>query len=270
LIVSNFLFSVLTFVAMLGSLASPRPRCGFASAVSLARKGMSTRRHMMTTKSPVGPALELSLHRKFSLTAIIRKEIERMIEAGELNPGDWVNEAMLASRLSVSRGPVREACRGLEQSGLLQVIVNRGVFVRKVENQEAAELYDLRAALFGLAGKTLAPTITEAQLTTLRGILNAMDRAAAGKGDLSKYYPLNLEFHRKLLEFAGNSRLLAAYQSFIQELHLFRRSGLVSAGRMAESNREHRAIVEALAKRDPRAASRLMEAHVLDAKRRIH
>src|ERR1700761_3235398 len=102
----------------------------------------------LSTKStrkaiPAGSA-ERDLRRSRSLSYIKRREIERMIEAGELKPGDWVNEAMLASHLSVSRGPVREACRGLEESGLLEVIVNRGVFVRKISEKEAGELYDLR------------------------------------------------------------------------------------------------------------------------------
>jgi DNA-binding GntR family transcriptional regulator len=217
----------------------------------------------------VDPALALIIRREVSLTSIIRKEIERMIEEGVLNPGDWINEAMLASRLSVSRGPVREACRGLEQSGLLQVIVNRGVFVRKIETEDAAELYDLRAALFALAGRTLAPKVTKTQVALLRNLVNAMDRAASGEGDLAKYYPLNLEYHRKLFEFAGNARLLATYQSFVRELHLFRRRALEPTGRMAGSNSEHRGILDAIAAHDAEAASRLMEAHVLDAKQRV-
>ena len=52
--------------------------------------------------------------------------------------------------------------------------------------------------------------------------LYMMNHASAGTGDLAKYYPLNLEYHRTLFEFAGNPRLLAVYQSFVQELDLFR------------------------------------------------
>jgi DNA-binding GntR family transcriptional regulator len=202
------------------------------------------------------------------LTAIVRDEIIRMIETGALAPGVWVNEADLAARLGVSRAPIREACRGLEQSGLLSFVVNRGAFVREIDPVEAAELYDLRSALFALAGRELAPVIHEKQLRILAKLLDDMD-AAADDGDLDVYYPLNLLFHQTLLEFTGNRRLLLTYQSIIRELHLFRRKALVTRERMSDSNAEHRAIYAALRAKNPVAAASLMEAHVLNAKKRI-
>ena len=202
------------------------------------------------------------------LTDVVRDEIIRMIETGTLAPGVWVNEADLAARLGVSRAPIREACRGLEQSGLLNFVVNRGAFVREIDRSEAAELYDLRSALFALAGRELAPVISEKQLQILAKLLDDMDVAAAD-GDLDVYYPLNLLFHQTLLEFTGNRRLLQTYQSIIRELHLFRRKALVTRERMSDSNAEHRAIYAALRAKNPVAAASLMEAHVLNAKKRI-
>jgi DNA-binding GntR family transcriptional regulator len=202
------------------------------------------------------------------LTDVVRDEIIRMIETGTLAPGVWVNEADLAARLGVSRAPIREACRGLEQSGLLSFVVNRGAFVREIDRSEAAELYDLRSALFALAGRELAPVINEKQLQILARLLDDMD-AAAADGDLDVYYPLNLRFHQTLLEFTGNRRLLQTYQSIIRELHLFRRKALVTRERMSDSNAEHRAIYAALRAKNPVAAASLMEAHVLNAKKRI-
>ncbi|HTH99115.1 MAG TPA: FCD domain-containing protein [Stellaceae bacterium] len=213
-------------------------------------------------------AESLRFRKETSLTVIIREEVARMIEAGELLPGAWVNEAELAQRFGVSRGPVREACRGLEQAGLLHFVVNRGAFVRQIDATEAAELYDLRSALFALAGRTLAPIITKDGLAQLDGLTRAMEEAAR-LGDLEAYYPLNLQFHRAILELGGNKRLLNAYQNCVRELHLFRRGGLVTAERMTKSNAEHQAIVDVLRSRDGDKASRLMEAHVLRAKKRI-
>src|SRR5882757_8109001 len=131
----------------------------------------------------------VAAHKQASLPSIVRDEIIRLIETGALLPGVWVNEADLAARLGVSRAPIREACRGLEQSGLLSFVVNRGAFVREIDHVEAAELYDLRSALFALAGRELAPVISEKQLQILAKLLDDMD-AAAADGDLEIYYPL--------------------------------------------------------------------------------
>lgn len=210
----------------------------------------------------------LRLYKETSLTAILRDEVSRMIEMGELLPGTWVNEAELAQRYGVSRGPVREACRGLEQIGLLRFVVNRGAFVRQIGPQEAAELYDLRSALFALAGRLLAPIIDRKGLAQLDDLIVQLDSAAA-KGQLESYYPLNLQFHRTILELSANSRLLTAYQNCVRELHLFRRSALVSKERMKASNTEHRAILKALRTHDGAKASQLMQDHVLNAKARV-
>src|SRR3546814_20695516 len=70
--------------------------------------------------------------------------------------GDRLNETVLSERFQVSRGPVREACLGLERTGLIRNVPNRGVFVREMSATETVEPYYIRAALFGHAGKQLA------------------------------------------------------------------------------------------------------------------
>ena len=77
----------------------------------------------------------IALRRTQSLTAIVHREVERMILSGELKPGQRVNEQALAGRLGVSRGPIREALRALERSGLLTSVVNQGVFVREIADR---------------------------------------------------------------------------------------------------------------------------------------
>ncbi len=210
----------------------------------------------------------LRSRRDVSLTSLVRQEIERCIEAGELNAGDWINEAMVAARLGISRGPVREACRGLEQSGLVTLVVNRGAFVREIDAKEAAEIYAVRAALFGFAGLVLAPVITAAQVRVLRQMHTAMQRAAVTER-LDAYYPLNLQLHAELLAQTGNARLARQYAAAVRELHLFRRRALVTPGRMRESNAEHAAIIRSLAAHDADAARSLMERHVLSGRDRV-
>jgi phosphonate utilization transcriptional regulator len=211
-------------------------------------------------------ALAFKIRRTESLATLVRKELERMIVSGDLKGGDRLNEIALAERLGVSRGPIREACRGLEQSGLVEVVVNRGTFVRQISLDQALEIYDVRCALFGMAGRLLAARVTPEQLQRLTALVDAMDAAA---DNIDAYYPLNVEYHVSLVEFCGNASLLATYRNLAKELHLFRRRGLVSEGSMSVSNREHRAILTAIAARDGARAEALMERHVLAGKARL-
>ena len=79
----------------------------------------------------------IALLRTHSLATLAHKELERMILAGDLPAGGKLNEAEVASLLGISRGPVREAFRALEESGLVRVEKNRGVFVRQISMAEA-------------------------------------------------------------------------------------------------------------------------------------
>ena len=207
----------------------------------------------------------LEVLRTQSLAQAIRQEIERMILGGELKAGDKVNESRLAKRLSVSRGPIREALRSLEHSGLAEVVVNRGVFVRELSRQEALDVYDIRASLAGLAARTLAERITSEQVAVLTALVERMEQVC----DFDAYYPLNLEFHARIMAFSGNARLAALYQGCVNELHLFRRQSLVQGGGLQVSNREHRGVLEALRTGDAERAARLMERHIRAGKQRF-
>src|SRR3546814_17755506 len=74
--------------------------------------------------------------------------------------------------------------------------------------------------------------------------------AAAAQSDFETYYPLNLEFHRTIVESAGSKTLFAEYLRFVKKMHLFRAKSLVQGGGLAVSNREHREMVDALASGD--------------------
>ena len=188
-----------------------------------------------------------------SLSNVVQGEIERMIIDGELKPNERINENALSQRLGVSRGPIREACSAIAAMGLIEIIPNRGFFVRALTNDEALELSQARAGVFGCMAMVLAEKITDKQLAELRVLLKKMDEIAAS-GEVTVYYPVNLEFHRRLAEMAGNKRLELLYQSFVRELHIQRYRALSSGDTLGVSNAEHKAIVDALASRDPIAA----------------
>lgn len=218
--------------------------------------------------SPVPPSA-LELVQSNSLPMLVAREVERMILAGELSVGERVNESALAARFRVSRGPVREALRGLEESGLLRLEKNRGVFVREISLAEADEIYDLREALDELVGRRLAKRFEEPARAAVRALLEEMDRAAA-QGDAAAYHMINLRFHDTLVEATGNAKLIATYRRLIKELHLFRLKGLTAGGGLPVSNDEHRAIVKAIGAGDADGAGRRMRDHVRASRKRMH
>lgn len=232
---------------------------------------------MRCMSPPAGPAVAetapaphptIALLQSHSLAGVAQSELERMILSGELAPGAKLTEMTLATRLGISRGPLREAFRMLEEAGLVRTEKNRGVFVRDIPIDEAVEIFDLRAAMDELVGRRLAETITPPQLKQVKQLVDQMEKAVKA-GDVRGYHLLNLQFHDRLVEMAGNRKLSAIYRKLIKELSLFRRLNLEGPdGVLPASAGEHRAIVKAIAAGDAEAAGRAMFDHVMESKER--
>lgn len=210
---------------------------------------------------------DIAMLQSRSLTRAVQQEIERLIVSGELQPGAKLNEALLADRLGVSRGPVREAFRVLEEAGLVRQEKNRGVFVRDVDFDEAMEIYELRAMMDAQVGRMLAQSIVPAQLKELRAMVQTLERTARA-GEVDDYHLLNLRFHDHLVELTGNRKLASIYRRLIKELSLFRRMNLAAKVTVLASAAEHRRILKAIASGDAEAAARTMSEHVLASRDR--
>lgn len=221
------------------------------------------------TPTDGAPAPAIRLVQSNSLAMLVQREIERMILAGDLAAGAKLTEANIAEKLGVSRGPVREAFRALEASGLVQIEKNRGVYVRQISLKEADEIYELRALLDEFVGRRLAETATAAEIRDLRHIVDRMEKATA-RNDVDAYLAANLDFHDRLVELTGNVKLLHTYRRLVNELHLFRRATLAQGGALPVSTREHREIIDRIAARQPAAAGRALHDHVLASRARMH
>lgn len=202
-----------------------------------------------------------------SLSTLAQRAIEQLIASGEFSPGERINENILACELGISRGPVREACRTLAAQGMVQLIPNRGVFIRVISEDDARNVYELRAGIFGYAGMLLAPYINKAQLAYLKTLIDQMEAAIQAQ-DFDRYYAPNLTFHDFLVTATRNQRLVETYHDLVRQLHLFRTRGLVAGNGMVASNQEHREIVAALAARDPQRAFAAMAGHVTEGRNR--
>ncbi len=209
--------------------------------------------------------------RETSLAKLVREDLLEHILQGQLQPGERISEPDVASRLQVSRVPVREALRELESSGLVVSRKHAGVFVRAIEAQEVRDLYEVRSLLDGFAGAKAA-ALLQADREGLTQALNASIaamRQAHGENKLSVYYSENLHFHWMIVVAARNEQLSRTYQEVVQKLHLARLQSLAQVSGMTTSISEHQSISEAIDQGDVRSAQSLLADHVTQAHQRL-
>jgi DNA-binding GntR family transcriptional regulator len=209
--------------------------------------------------------------RDTSLCKLVRDDMLALILKGVLKPGQRINEPDVASRLQVSRVPVREALRELESSGLVVSRKHSGVFVRELDADEIRDLYQLRGLLDGFAGRCAAglpPDQREPLLGLLDSAVQAM-RQAASDLDVQRYYAENLRFHWAIVESVGNRQLSDSYRGIVQKLHLSRLKNLAQDIGMQASVAEHVELVLALRNADAPRCEALMAHHVGDAYERL-
>ncbi|MGU3400626.1 FCD domain-containing protein [Brucellaceae bacterium D45D] len=203
-----------------------------------------------------------------SLSQGVYRDLEQMIIEGQLGPGDRINEKALAEQRGISRGPIREACRRLEEAGFVKFTINRGFFVRVLDLKEIIEIYNIRAALFHYAGKILARRVTNEQLEELSD-LHAQMQASIGRGDANLFYTLNRQFHSRIMVFTRNRRLAEIYEGLDKELHIWRKRALILDGNVQASSDEHGVILDLLRNGNASRLAEILRDHSLAGRNRL-
>jgi DNA-binding GntR family transcriptional regulator len=176
----------------------------------------------------------------------------------ELEPGSWIDEMKLAEEYGISRTPLREALKVLAAEGLVTMKVRRGAYVTEVSERDLAEVYHLLSLLESDAAGVVATQATDAQLAELQALHNELESAV---GDRDKFFAINERFHMRLLDIAGNRWRNQMVTDLRKVMKLNRHHSLLKSGRIEESLAEHRAVMEALSRRDAAAATQRMQEH---------
>ena len=186
----------------------------------------------------------------------------------ELRPGERTSVNMLAERLEIGRTPVKEAITRLQTEGLLSVAGRSGTVVNSIDAEQAAQLFSLRQVLEDFAAEEAVKHVTAKQLGRLKKLAQEMrEHSLDNTGDrilsTANFVRTNVEFHALIVEASGNHFLLRLYSQIQMQLQIV--TYLIHRGydpRAAERRqKEHEAIVRALAARDGKALKACLRSH---------
>ncbi len=201
-----------------------------------------------------------------STAGIIASRIRERIIDGTFAPGSPLGEAQLASRLGVSRGPVREAMQRLIQEGLLTNRRNRGVCVISLDEDDIADIYSARSVIEKEASRILIRTGDTASLGELEELTSRMSEAA-GTVEWAELTNLDLRFHETLVGASGSGRLMRMFGTLVAETRICL-SQLEPAYPVHEHLvEEHRSLLEAMRLGDEGRTLELIDKHLADAVR---
>lgn len=190
--------------------------------------------------------------------------LEKMRDAifsGHFKPGERLVERNLCEQLDVSRSIVREVLRHLETEGLVESIPHQGPVVATLDADQAAQIYDIRALLEGQAARLCAEKASDAALKKLAQ-LNTRVQAAFKDEDFHEVIVRTSAFYEAMFAASGMTVAWGVVQSLNARVNRLRVLTISSSGRRAESAAEMDRLVEALRKRDAKAAQEASEAHV--------
>jgi len=204
--------------------------------------------------------LDYPSERILSLRERIVEFIKDSVVSGRLKPGERVPEQEIADNLGISRTPIREAFRQLESEGFITVTPRKGAVVSPITDKDVREFYEIKSLLEGFAARRACAKLNVKDIKKLEG-LNAQMERAADRGDVKAFFKLDSQFHDQFLEACGNVKLLALIHHLVKQFERFRITAMSLPGRMKDSVKQHRGILDAFSKGDAELVERLVRAN---------
>lgn len=187
--------------------------------------------------------------------------LEDSIARGEYLPGEKLNMADIAAKLSVSRIPVSEAFQYMGKQGLIELIDNRGAFVKKYTIQEAFDIYEVWTQLELLACQMAAGNINKSQENQINKNL-AKQAKAVDEDNFVEFTYLNKEFHMLICQISGNGFLVELMENVLNRAAIFRMLSLLYPMRMHESYAQHQELLECIKAKDRDAIEKMVYKHM--------
>jgi len=213
----------------------------------------------------VVPVLKPIATRDASLVDLVEAALEEAILTGTLDGASPLAEADLAKALGVSRSPIRDALKRLAHKGLVEARPRRGMIISRFAPDQIEDFCDLREALEGLAARLAAERMQAEEIEALRQHLASVERQVAA-GESRGYPSGDDDFHARILRGARSRQLQGTMEGIQARVRLLRRRSGSTRERARLALAEHRAILAAIASRDPAAAEAGMRQHIRNAR----
>jgi DNA-binding GntR family transcriptional regulator len=188
----------------------------------------------------------------------VAERLREAIFARALEPGSWIDEQRLAAEYGISRTPLREALKVLAVEGLVTMKVRRGAYVTEMSKADVEQVYHLLGLLESDAAAQVARHAGAEQRAELDALHVLLERQTRSR---EAFFATNERFHMALLRIAGNRWAEQVVTDLRKVMKLNRHHSLFKQGRIADSLAEHRALMQAIAKRDASGAARTMRLH---------
>ena len=206
-------------------------------------------------------------HRTVSLAEQVFDRLETDILSGKYQQGEILTELKLVADLGVSRTPIREALRRLEQEHIIENSP-KGIVVLGVSKKDLEDILEIRMRIEGLAAYMAAKRITDEELETLRETVE-LQEFYVPKRDADRINGMDSKFHLLIYRFSGSVPLYDTLVPLHKKVLKYRKASVENEVRSSHSSQEHRAIFEAIAAHDAPLAEERMRAHIANAKEYI-
>ncbi len=200
--------------------------------------------------------------RELSLQAY--DEIRRRILDGEFPPSSPISEYQLAAALNISRTPVREALKRLEEEGLVWSIPNKGTFIAEISAQDIMEIYQVRERLEGLAAYIAAEQMSEDDILQLEKEISLLNELKS-TGRRDEIFQCDIRLHKLIIASTPNIRLRNFLATLDDQMHRVRVIFSQSPDWVQAVIQEHLVLVEKIKARDCKGAEEAMVQHLRSA-----
>lgn len=212
--------------------------------------------------------ISLKIDSYLPLREIVFNTLRDAIINGDLEPGERLIEITLADTLGVSRTPIREAIRELENEGLVVMTPRKGAEVARISHDDLTDVLEVRRVLEILAMELACEKITPEELTHLENNLNDFD-SCISKGNPSELSSLDENFHEIIYNSTGNKRLIQILNNLRKQMYRYRFVYIKGISHRKTLHSEHLKILNALKNRDKEASVAAILEHIDNQKKAI-